>query len=375
MNQRTAAAKSRLIDVVSAIGWPRRVLVALTAVVAAVAVTAVLAGSIPSSIDPPPGAAPLRYRDEVFDNVSRANDLGYGSAPGLDGSPEALKLDIYQPDGDDATARPALVWVHGGGYSDGDKSEGPSAEMADAFARRGYVTVSINYRLLVPDGCDGNGTVPMECLTAAVAAIHDGQAAVRWLRANAGTYRIDPDRIGIGGESAGAITAVGVGIIADVPGDSGNPGYPSNVNGWVSISGGVPAGVFVTADDAPGFLFSGTADDVVPHEWSVQTADAMQSAGVPVYLNTLEGAGHVPWDKYRDLFETQSDNFFYKFLDVDHSAEPAAATAHPAVTPAVGALPAAGFGPRTGDALVLAATLLAVVGVAVLLAWSTRAAR
>ena len=315
-------------------------------------------------VDPPSGAAPLRYRDEVFDNVTMISDLQYGSAPGLDGEPEALMLDLYEPTGDDMAERPVVMWVHGGGYSGGDKRFGPSAELAEKFARLGYVTVSINYRLLVPNGCNGNGTVPMECLTAAVAAIHDGQAAVRWLRANAETYRIDPERIGIGGESAGAITAVGVGIIADQPGESGNPGYPSNVNGWLSISGGVPEGIFVSADDAPGFLFSGTADSIVPSAWSVQTADAMQSSDVPVFLRTLEGAGHVPWDQYRDLITTQADYFFYKFLDVDHSAQdsepiPTATT----TSTAVAALPSTGSRAQgRGDALAVMSLLLAAAG-------------
>ena len=66
---------------------------------------------------------------------------------------------------------------------------------------------------------------------------------MRWLRANAATYGIDPTRIGIGGESAGAITATLVGLLSEDVGTSGNPGWPSTVGGFVSVSGGVPTGV------------------------------------------------------------------------------------------------------------------------------------
>ncbi|MDP9236926.1 MAG: alpha/beta hydrolase [Chloroflexota bacterium] len=280
----------------------------------------ILVACLPSVVARPVGAAPLRYRDEVFSNVTVTSDLQYGAAPGVDGNASALKLDLYQPAGDKAAARPALIWVHGGGYAGGDKAIGPSAFLANEFARLGYVTVSINYRLLAPHGCTAAGGISATCLAAGVAAVNDAQAAVRWLRANAATYRIDLDRIGIGGESAGAITATGVGVDSDQVGNSGNPGYSSKVNAWVSISGGVPGGVFVDNTDPPGFLFSGTADGTVPYRWSVETATAMQAAGVPVFLKTLEGAGHVPWVQYQDLFESQSDDFFYEFLDDAHAS-------------------------------------------------------
>ena len=88
---------------------------------------------------------------------------------------------------------------------------------------------------------------------------------MRWLRANAATYGIDPTRIGIGGESAGAITATLVGLLSEDVGTSGNPGWPSTVGGFVSVSGGVPSGVnLANPGDAPGLFFHGTADTIVP---------------------------------------------------------------------------------------------------------------
>ena len=89
------------------------------ATIAAALAATVLAGC---TVPAPEGQAPLRYRDQVFSAVSRTNDLTYGQAPDLQGNPVDLKLDLFQPAGDTVTKRPAYVWVHGGGFSHGDKA-------------------------------------------------------------------------------------------------------------------------------------------------------------------------------------------------------------------------------------------------------------
>jgi acetyl esterase/lipase len=276
----------------------------------------VLAAVAGCTVPAPPGAAPLRYRDPVFANITQTSNLQYGSAPDNSGNPVALMLDLYQPAGDTVTSRPAIVWVHGGGYCCGDKSFGPSANLAQEFAHLGYVTVSINYRLLAPNGCTaGSGVITPVCQAAAIAAEHDAQAAVRWLRANATTYGIDSNRIGIGGDSAGAITATAVGLDPEDPGTSGNPGYPSAVEAFMSLSGGLPGGFYSSVGAAPGLLFSGTADPIVPYYWSVQTASNLLSAGVPAFLESFPGAGHDPYAEFQSQIDSQSDYFFYAFLD------------------------------------------------------------
>jgi acetyl esterase/lipase len=269
-----------------------------------------------TTVAPSPTVAGTRYRDAVFTDYTVQSDLQYGSAPGSDGSPEALMLDLYQPAGDTAARRPAIVWVHGGGFKNGDKAGEVPVVMAPFYAELGYVVVSINYRLLAPESCGGVAGVSAACYSAATQAVYDGLAAVRWLRAHAAEYDIDADRIGIGGESAGGVVATGVGVHSDDPGDSGNPGLASSVEGWFSISGGVPGGLYVDATDAPGLLVSGTADNVVPYQWSVDTAKALVAAGVPATLTTLEGAGHVPIAEYGDQMKRESAAFFYKALDL-----------------------------------------------------------
>jgi Carboxylesterase family len=288
-----------------------------SAVVAcAIAVAIVGAGC---NVPRPDGAGTIRYRDQVFSAYNETQDIQYGSAvPQGATTAIPLKLDMYQPQGDTQTKRPALVWVHGGGYCCGDKGGGPSADLAQKFAKLGYVTVSINYRLIAT-GCTGSN-ITAACFQAALDAQHDAQAAIRFLRANAATYGIDPTRIGIGGESAGAITATAVGLHSEDVGDSGNPGFSSKVRGFSSISGGLPGGLYAGPGDAPGVLFSGTADGTVPYQWSVDTAKAMSDNNVAGFLETLPGAGHVPYAQYGQQFFEQSDYLFYLMLDAGHAA-------------------------------------------------------
>jgi acetyl esterase/lipase len=260
----------------------------------------------------------LRYREEVFDSVTKAEDIEYATAPDLqDQQATALTLDLYQPKGDTTVSRPAVIWVHGGAFVRGDKGDKLPAYMATYFAKRGYVAVSINYRLLRGPRCSAEGGGTPACFNAAVEAVHDAQAAVRWLRANAAQYGIDVDRIAIAGESAGGIVAAGVGVSSDFATDDSNSGYSSAVRAWVSISGGLPQGIFVDSSDAPGLLFAGTNDKVVPYHWSVETADALTAAGVPTVLKLLEEAGHVPWGEYGDLFEDESVAFLADHLGLE----------------------------------------------------------
>jgi acetyl esterase/lipase len=293
------------------------------ALVAALAAIALLAGC---TVPRPPGEAPLRYRDVVFPSVGVTRDLVYGSAPDNQGNPVTLGLDLYQPSGDTVSRRPAVVYVHGGGFSQGDKSG--SAGFATYFAQRGYVAASINYRLLAPPGCGGQPDPSPECTAAALAAQHDAQAAVRWLRANAASYRVDPYRIAMAGTSAGAITSLLVGSRPEDPGTSGNPGPSSAIRAAVSISGGLPTNEFITKGDAPAIFFHGTADRTVPYHWAVGNAGAMFNLGIPVVLRSFEGAGHgLARAGYGDVIREQSSYFLYHFLDLAHAGGQSAAAA------------------------------------------------
>ena len=87
----------------------------------------------------PPGNAPLRYRDPIFDAVTVTNDVSYGTATNLSNATIDLKLDLYQPTGDTATSRPAIVWVHGGSFCCGNKSSGELVDEANTFSKMGLL--------------------------------------------------------------------------------------------------------------------------------------------------------------------------------------------------------------------------------------------
>lgn len=292
----------------------------------------VVSGVVGCELPAPPGTAPLRYRDVIFPTVTTTSGLTYGSAPDLSGDPVTLTLDMYQPSGDTQTNRPAIVLVHGGSFVGGDSTASDMVRMAKNFAERGYVAVSINYRLLSDkEKCGQEDPPSAVCVTAVLAAQHDAQAAVRWLRANATTYGIDGSRIAIGGSSAGAGTAIAVAVNSDDPGTSGNPGYSSKVGATISISGAFPhsvASTYYDPADSPLLMFNGTADQTVPYAVAVQTATDLYTAKVPLIFETLEGAGHVPFSTFCNHMIAQSVYFAYDFLDLAHAAgQPPAAVA------------------------------------------------
>lgn len=261
----------------------------------------------------PPGAAPLRYRDLVFPTVTKTSNVTYGSAVNGSGQTVTLQLDVYEPTGDAITARPAIVWVHGGSFCCGDKSSAEIVDQATVFARKGFFNVSINYRL-EPGGCTGGA--PLEtCFLAIQEARDDAKTAVRFLRTNAALYGIDPSRIAIAGSSAGAITALNVGFTS-----SEDP--PAAVAGAVSLSGGeiISGGTFGPGD-APSLLFHGTADNTVPYAWATTTVNSATAAGLDTFLTTWVGAGHVPYAAHRTEILEQTTNFLYWELDLATAAQ------------------------------------------------------
>lgn len=266
----------------------------------------------------PSGPAPLRYRDDVFSSVATTADVTYGRAVDHTGQTVTLKLDVYQPAGDTVTSRPAIVWVHGGSFCCGTRTSPEIVDEATVFARKGFVNVSIDYRL-VDGGCSAGA--PLDgCLTAIRQAREDAQTAVRFLRRHAATYRIDPTRIAIGGSSAGAITALNVGYTGESPGPGDHQGHSSAVRAVQSLSGAELASGPIGAGDAPALLFHGTNDRLVPYSWAQSTVDRATDAGLLVRLRTWEGGGHVPYTQHRTQILDETRNFFYSQLDLAHAA-------------------------------------------------------
>jgi predicted esterase len=211
----------------------------------------------------------VRYRDLVFDAHTIDSDIVYGQSVNYQGVLEQHELDVLQPAGDTATDRAAVVWVHGGFFKRGDKTSYP--DVLEQYVEAGYVVFSIDYRLnpSLPEGLLPTVEtlrIP-EYVQEIQDATHDAQAAVRWVRAHAAQYRVDPNKIAVSGHSAGGIVSEMVGFNEDDPGTSGTPGVSSRVAAVVASAGATLPVVLahVGLGEPPLFLSHGLSDDVVPY--------------------------------------------------------------------------------------------------------------
>jgi len=243
---------------------------------------------------------------KVPDGVVFERDVEYADPDG-----QHLQLNLARPK-DGTGPFPAVVCIHGGGFRAGNR-EGYNGTILK-LAQNGYVAVTVTYRL-----------APKYQFPAAV---QDTKAAVRWVRANAKKYHIDPDRIGVTGGSAGGHLALFLGVTGGVPEFEGdqNPGPSSRVTCVVDVYGpsdftksygkSVDAAqvlplwlggdlntarekhirssplYWVTPDAAPTLCIHGTKDTYVHHEQSEWLVEKLKAAGVEAELMLLEGAGH-----------------------------------------------------------------------------------
>lgn len=244
---------------------------------------------------------------KVPDSVTFEPNLEYANPDG-----QHLQLDMARPMKGEGPF-PAVVCIHGGGFRAGSR-QGYDG-LCIRLAEQGYVAVTVSYRL-----------APKYQYPA---AIHDTKAAVRWLRANAKKYKIDPERIGVTGGSAGGHLAQFLGVTADVKsfeGDGANLDQSSRVVCVVNYYGpsdftksygkSVDAAQvlplwlggtleearqkhvsasplnWVTPNAAPTLCIHGTEDKYVAHEQAVWLIDRLKACNVEAELLTLKGAGH-----------------------------------------------------------------------------------
>ena len=297
-------------------------------VLAAASATVLAACSVPA----PPGDAPLRYRDKVFTGVTVASDVVYGNAPDLTGTPVDLKARRLHADGRHPDEPPGRDLGPRRRLRRGDKTQAPFVKLATQFAQRGYVALSINYRLMSTEKCAGVHPPPASCQAAAVDAQHDAQAAVRWLRAHAAKYGVDPDRIAIGGGSAGAATSRS--WWAPTARTRARAAPRARARRWAAWSRS-PA----SCRRGPGAARPGRRAHAVVHRHRGpahprrerrrrQRRRALQR-GRHERRRGPRGAGHVPLGTDGPTIYTQSAYFLYFSLDLAHAAgqPPAAAAA------------------------------------------------
>ncbi|MBI3650993.1 MAG: alpha/beta hydrolase [Acidobacteria bacterium] len=257
---------------------------------------------------------------------------------------KALLLDLFLPSGGQGPF-PLVIWIHGGGWSGGDKALSLNS-LQVRQTTRGYAVASLNYRL------SGEAIFP--------AQIEDCKAAIRWLRANAAQYNIDANRIGVWGSSAGGhlVALLGTsGDVADLEGSvGGNLQYSSRVQAVVDWYGptrllsiasqALPCSIldhnaanspesrligctvqscpekaerasptsYVTADDPPFLLMHGTSDCSVPPLQSQELFDRLKNSGVTATLTYWQDAGHGGAAFTSSASQQQIEGFFDQHL-------------------------------------------------------------
>jgi len=299
-----------------------------------------------------------RYETEIFSEIS-VETVTYSN-------PHNLEMDIYRPVDDVCVNRPLLIFAHGGTFIFGSKNNATMVELCENFAKKGYVTASINYRLAA-DIVDG--FLPMffytnteDAYAVVLNAVMDGKAAIRYFRKdiaeNGNTYGIDENQIWGGGNSAGGVlflhaahvqsleeftnpldanrASIAEGIInsfsGGIEGDSGNSGYSSELSGVISLAGALHRSEYLDATDVPSVFCHGDADSVVPYDCNgFQNNSAYdqlcgggalysecETLGITTELLTFANADHCPWDTNPTYQQQMIDivtSFLYNNID------------------------------------------------------------
>lgn len=252
---------------------------------------------------------------------------------------DAWKLDLAMPTEPGTSPRPAIVFIHGGGWRNGDKRASSFLKPTLDYAAKGYVCITVNYRLL-----KGNATAIDHC-------VEDVKNAVRWLRAHAEKYNVDPRRIGATGNSAGAHLSVMLGICpssAGLEGDGPYQTYSSAVQAVVAsatptsflipmsdrarerfeqekassnaerdaMRSKISPATYVSADTPPMLLFHETSDKTVGVYQSDTFVRALRDAGAKDinYMLFGDGSGHGVFQHNLTVTETAREAFFARTL-------------------------------------------------------------
>lgn len=277
-----------------------------------------------------------RYQTEIFNEVN-VETVTYSDV-------HNLQMDIYTPVGDACDNRPLLIFAHGGTFIFGNKSNPTMVDLCESFAKKGYVTASINYRL----AGDIVGFIQQftfytdteSAYEVVLNAVMDGKASIRYFRKdvfeNNNTYGIDANQIWGGGNSAGGVLFLHAGHVESIDefiapldptrasiaedilnsfsngmeGDSGNPGYSSEISGVISLAGALHRSEYLDQNDIPSVFCHGDADNVVPYACNgfqnnpnydqlcggAALYPELQALGINTDLKTFQNAGHCPWD-------------------------------------------------------------------------------
>lgn len=280
-----------------------------------------------------------RYSADTFTSITTNSGVVYGSNTTVGGSNQILTMDVYQPAGDVEQNRPLIIWAHGGSFIGGTSADGDVTKLSQSFAKKGFVCVSINYRL---------GFFPFDSVNAVKAvlrAVQDMKASVRFFykdKLTLNAYKIDTNNIFIGGSSAGAVTALHtvylnksceinpyvapatLAALGGMEGYSGNQCYSSKVKGVINLCGGLGNYGWLEAGDLPFCSMHGTIDGTVNYsrgkaisliylDGSRMLKQQANVLGISNPFYTWYGQDHVPYASSTQYMDT-TINFVRDYL-------------------------------------------------------------
>ena len=232
----------------------------------------------------------------VTENVAYRTDVGPNTV-----------LDMAQPLFGPQQDRPAILLIHGGGWNAGSKDDAVYRSLMIDYAMKGYVVCNMNYRLI--------REAPMP------ACIEDVKAAINWMKSNARTLGIDPQRIGTYGHSAGGHLSLMAGLTADVacaaggapPTEIGRPGEWADHTEWWPVG-------YIGKCKTPFLVLQGAEDPLVRPELTEDWVKKMQQAGASVDYVKVHGNHGVAFDQQLEFTRPAMDAFYARYLKHNDSS-------------------------------------------------------
>jgi len=225
----------------------------------------------------------------------------------------SLSLDVYQTDNSDNSLRPVLVWVHGGGFSGGKRDNGMELKLMETFAKQGYVGVSITYRLLRKGqatgfSCDCPRSDKINVFRESALDTWD---ALHFMYTHSDKFQIDPQKIIVGGSSAGAEAILNAVYLRDWLFEGPSKYDEIEPAAVFSLAGAVVDARYIGAHNAvPGVFFHGTKDNLVPY------------ATAPHHYCAPEKPGYIWLDGSATIAEQLKANdgayLLYTYVDARH---------------------------------------------------------
>jgi len=255
-----------------------------------------------------PAAAQTPYVDPQF-GFTLTSGVVYASHPVVDPlTLMDLRLELYEPSGSGVPSdRPAIVAMHGGGFTTGSRFNPRMIGLCERMAARGYTCVSIDYRLLGDDPIVGAGYQWLEAIlqlaadpraSTIAAAAEDATAALAWVVSNAASLGVDPQRVALAGYSAGGALTEIVGYWAPGTGGVSLPVMPRAV---LNQSGAFDPVLSIFEPGEPAaILIHGANDTTVDPAGAVFVDGQLSALGIASELRVIPGAGHTDYDIFVD---------------------------------------------------------------------------